>query len=183
MAETRVHHINVELPQCGNVTIPYWEVESGQEGPCFLLTAAQHGNEVQGPEVIRRFIAIAGQHLKRGTILAVPFCNLPAVQRRRHHITSGPETAYRDDGGQNMNRTWPGKPDGNDTERRREPSRWTRRLRGNTSSVRVGHRPARGSNHLAGMEAGRRRPEPRQRGGGPELDGRLRLPGRVSSGQ
>jgi predicted deacylase len=117
MAETRVGHINVELPQCGSVAIPYWEVESGQDGPCFLLTAAQHGNEVQGPEVIRRFVAIAGQHLKRGSVLAVPFCNLPAVRNRRHHITSGPETAYRDDGGQNMNRTWPGKADGNDTER------------------------------------------------------------------
>jgi len=55
--------------------------------------------------------------LQRGTVYLVPFANLPAIRHRRSHISLGPEQPYGDDEGHNMNRTWPGKADGNDTER------------------------------------------------------------------
>ena len=82
-----------------------------------LLTAAQHGNEVQGSEVIRRFVEIASDRGIKGKVCAVPFANLPAVRDRRPHIRMKPEQAYGDDRGHNMNRTWPGRKSGNDTAR------------------------------------------------------------------
>ncbi len=117
MAETHARSIAAHLAEAGAVEVPYWEVAAGEDGPCLLVTAAQHGNEVQGSEAIRRLVSIAGEALVCGRILAVPFCNLPAVRRRRPHLSSGPERPYGDDAGHNMNRTWPGSADGNDTER------------------------------------------------------------------
>ncbi len=117
MPEIHVKHITAHLVEYGDVDIPYWEVESGVGGPALLVTGAQHGNEVQGCEVIRRLVLVASQDLQKGKIVAVPFCNRPALWKRRHHISSAPERPYADDDGHNMNRTWPGDPGGNDTER------------------------------------------------------------------
>jgi predicted deacylase len=117
MAELCVDYVTAHLVEYGEVDIPYWEVSSGVDGAVLLVTAAQHGNEVQGCEVIRRLVLEASQDLQKGTVLAVPFCNRPALWKRRHHISSAPERPYGDDDGHNMNRTWPGDPEGNDTER------------------------------------------------------------------
>jgi predicted deacylase len=99
------------------VRIPWWHVHSGEDGESLLVLAAQHGNEVQGCEVIRRFREVCEAQLSAGDVYLVPFANLPAVRHRRSHISLGPEQSYGDDAGHNMNRTWPGKRDGNDTER------------------------------------------------------------------
>ncbi len=99
------------------VTIPAWIADSGRKGPCLLATAAQHGNELQGIETIRRFVELARRKWFCGRIIAIPFGNLPAIRHRRPHISLGPEQMYADDRGHNMNRTWPGKKNGNDTER------------------------------------------------------------------
>lgn len=101
----------------GVVRIPYWRIDSGVEGPRLLITCAQHGNEVQGAEAVRRFLPLAAEGLKCGRVDIVPFANRPALWNRRPHISSTPERPYGDDAGHNMNRTWPGNPEGNDTER------------------------------------------------------------------
>jgi len=116
-AKLTVRKIRATLRSGTRVTIPTWQLDSGEAGPCLLLTAAQHGNEVQGSETIRRFLEVAAKRLKAGRVVAVPFVNLPAVRDRRPHIEMGPEQAYGDARGHNMNRTWPGRRDGNDTER------------------------------------------------------------------
>ena len=97
--------------------IPAWILDSRKPGPCFLVLAAQHGNEVQGSETIRRFVEIASKSLAAGRVIAVPFANLPAVRERRPHIHMKPEQPYADSRGHNMNHTWPGRRSGNDTAR------------------------------------------------------------------
>jgi predicted deacylase len=97
--------------------VPYWHLTTGQPGETFVVMAAQHGNEVQGCEVIRRFREVCAHDLVRGDVYLLPFTNPPAVRHRRSHTTLGPEQPYGDDRGENMNRTWPGNPEGNDTER------------------------------------------------------------------
>ena len=97
--------------------LPFWEAESGREGPSLLITAAQHGNEVQGSEVIRRFCILAGEKLVKGKILMFPCINLPAVWNRRPHIISSPCMPYAVPAGNNLNSTWPGEKNGNETER------------------------------------------------------------------
>jgi predicted deacylase len=115
--ETKLDYAVATLTDDTEVRTPYWRLDTGVEGETFLVTAAQHGNEVQGCEVIRRFKQVCERDLKKGTVYLVPFTNLPAVRYRRPHISLGPEQPYADAEGHNMNRTWPGDPDGNDTER------------------------------------------------------------------
>jgi len=115
--KTRIKRIRAKLRSGGEVVIPAWVVDSGTPGPGLLLTAAQHGNEVQGCEAMRRFVELAGTKLKCGKVFAVPMVNLPAIRQRRPHIRMKPEQPYGDDRGHNMNRWWPGKRGGNDTAR------------------------------------------------------------------
>ena len=117
MPEATLDHAVAELTDGSEVLIPWWHIDSGEEGEALLILAAQHGNEVQGCEVIRRFKEVCERELVAGDVWLVPFANLPAVRHRRSHISLGPEQPYGDDEGHNMNRTWPGKSDGNDTER------------------------------------------------------------------
>ena len=116
-AKMTLRKIRATLRSGKRLTIPAWVLDSGKAGPCFLVTAAQHGNEVQGSEAIRRFVEIASKRMVAGEVIAVPFANLPAVRDRRPHIRMGPEQPYGDDRGHNMNRTWPGRRSGNDTAR------------------------------------------------------------------
>jgi predicted deacylase len=116
MPDVSVKTVTAALRQ-GELRIPYWEVDAGTRGPALLLTASLHGNEVQGAEVMRQILPVFSEQLRAGTVVMVPFANLPAVWNRRPHIDSGPETPYGDPNVQNINRTWPGKPDGDDSER------------------------------------------------------------------
>jgi len=113
----KTRYLSVALCTGDAVRVPVWILDSGVPGPALLLVAAQHGNEVQGSEVIRRFIEKAAKRSLRGKILAVPFANPTALRQRRPHLNMGPEQPYADDRGHNMNLTWPGNPKGNDTAR------------------------------------------------------------------
>ncbi|MCD6360714.1 MAG: succinylglutamate desuccinylase/aspartoacylase family protein [Armatimonadetes bacterium] len=117
MPEAKLEYAVATLTDGSKVRTPFWRIDSGREGEAFMVLAAQHGNEVQGCEVIRRFREVCERELVAGSVWLVPFANLPAVRHRRSHISLGPEQPYGDDEGHNMNRTWPGDPDGNDTER------------------------------------------------------------------
>ena len=115
--KSKVRRIQATLRSGKRLRIPAWELETGRAGPCLLLIAAQHGNEVQGSEAIRRFVDLAKERLAKGRVIAVPFANLAALRDRRPHIHMKPEQPYGDDRGHNMNRTWPGRRSGNDTAR------------------------------------------------------------------
>lgn len=117
MPEIRVHHIDLALESSETLRLPWWEVASGLPGPSLLVVAAQHGNEIQGCEVIRRLVQIAARDLQCGSLLALPFSNPLAIRKRRPHVSSGPERPYGDADGHNMNTTWPGNPSGNDSQR------------------------------------------------------------------
>lgn len=102
-----------------SIYIPFWRVETGKLGPSLLLLASQHGNEVQGAEVSRRFMEICARQLRTGSVWMLPLANIPAVYKRRHSVDLGPGdpiTRARVEG-HNMNLIWPGRQDGNDTER------------------------------------------------------------------
>lgn len=101
------------------LAVPFWRIESGRDGPAFVLIAAQHGNEVIGTEVARRFQEVCAQQLIAGSVWLVPTANLLAVRSRRHSFDLGPEQNNRlhPTKANNMQRTWPGNPHGNNTER------------------------------------------------------------------
>ena len=101
------------------IFIPFWRIETGKPGPSLMLLASQHGNEIQGAEVARRFMEVCARQLRTGSVWLLPMANLNAVQKRRHSINLGPgdpvTKARVED--HNMNLIWPGKAEGNDTER------------------------------------------------------------------
>ncbi len=108
-----VHHGHLRLPYSrddsawGSVMIPICVIQNGQ-GPTALLTGANHGDEYEGP--------IALQHLAHelkatditGRVIIVPALNYPAFR-------AATRTSPIDGG--NMNRVFPGKPDGTVTEK------------------------------------------------------------------
>ena len=101
------------------ITTPFWRVDSGKDGPSLALIASQHGNEVQGAEVARRFKDICASELKAGSVWLIPMGNILAVRSRRHSFNLGPEenNSINPEKFHNMQRHWPGDPSGNDTAR------------------------------------------------------------------
>lgn len=85
------------------VQVPILVAKGKKPGPVFGLTAALHGNELNGIPVIHRvFERLDPDHIK-GTIVAVVVVNVPAYLRH--------EREYLD--GRDLNRTMPGRADGN----------------------------------------------------------------------
>jgi predicted deacylase len=101
------------------ISTPFWRVDSGKEGPSLALIASQHGNEVQGAEVARRFKDICTRELVTGSVWLIPMGNILAVRSRRHSFNLGPEenNSINPEKLHNMQRHWPGDPAGNDTAR------------------------------------------------------------------
>ncbi len=56
-----------------------------QPGPRLLVTAAMHGDEINGVEVVRRLLALKMRHLA-GDLLLVPIVNLPAFLSRSRYL-------------------------------------------------------------------------------------------------
>jgi len=96
------------------ISIPFWRVDSGKDGPSLLLIAAQHGNEVQGAEVARRFKEICANRIRAGSVWLIPMAELRGIRIRRYTVESQPDLRVQDKA---FHRSWPGNPDGNDTER------------------------------------------------------------------
>lgn len=82
-------------------------VARGQDsGPVVAVTAAIHGNELNGIRIVQRlFHRFAVGELK-GTVIGVPVVNVPGFRNNRRE--------FRD--GHDLNRLMPGKPDGNCAE-------------------------------------------------------------------
>ncbi len=99
------------------LSLPVWTIDSGKPGPILLVTAAQHGNEVQGAVAIYRFINEYSPSVTVGKVIAVPFCNIPAVRQHRPHLNMRCGQPYGDDRGHNMNRNWGGDEKKNSTGR------------------------------------------------------------------
>ncbi len=82
-----------------------------------MVTAAQHGNEVQGSAAIFRFVNEFSDTVTSGKMILIPFCNLPAIKKHRPHLHMKACRSYSDDRGHNMNRQWGEENDKNSTSR------------------------------------------------------------------
>ncbi|NVO58216.1 N-alpha-acetyl diaminobutyric acid deacetylase DoeB [Rhodobacteraceae bacterium B1Z28] len=108
-----VHHGYLKLPYSrddsawGSVMIPLTVIQSG-EGPTALLTGANHGDEYEGPIALHELASITGAEDVTGRLIIVPAFNYPAFR-------AGTRTSPIDKG--NMNRAFPGRPDGTVTEK------------------------------------------------------------------
>ncbi|MBX2868122.1 MAG: N(2)-acetyl-L-2,4-diaminobutanoate deacetylase DoeB [Acidiferrobacterales bacterium] len=110
--ENGVHHGYLKVPYSGDdsawgaVMIPITVVQNG-EGPTALLTGANHGDEYEGPIALWSLANELESKNVRGRVIIVPAMNYPA-------FTTGKRTSSIDGG--NMNRVFPGNPNGTITE-------------------------------------------------------------------
>ena len=59
-----------------SVAMPVHVVSGRQDGPVLFVTAAIHGDEINGIEIIRRLLATKGLSRLAGTLIAVPVVNV-----------------------------------------------------------------------------------------------------------
>ena len=108
-----VHHGFLKLPYSrddsawGSVMIPLTVIRNG-DGPTALLTGANHGDEYEGPIALHELAATTLSEDVTGRLIIVPAFNYPAFR-------AGRRTSPIDKG--NMNRSFPGRPDGTVTEK------------------------------------------------------------------
>lgn len=108
-----VHHGFLKLPHSrndsawGSVMIPITVIANG-DGPTALLTGANHGDEYEGPIALLSLAATLTPAEITGRVIILPMMNLPA-------FATG--TRCSPDDGANMNRSFPGKPDGTVTQK------------------------------------------------------------------
>ncbi len=91
----------------GAVMIPLTVVRNG-DGPTALLTGGNHGDEYEGPVALRMLAQQLQPEQVNGRVIIGPFMNTPAFQ-------AGTRTSPIDRG--NLNRSFPGRPDGSVTEK------------------------------------------------------------------
>lgn len=91
----------------GAVMIPITVVKRG-EGPTALLTGGNHGDEYEGPIALMNLACTLQPQEVTGRVIIVPAMNHPAFR-------VGTRTSPIDKG--NLNRTFPGRPDGTVTQK------------------------------------------------------------------
>lgn len=91
----------------GSILIPVCVIRNG-EGSCALLTGGNHGDEYEGPIALQNLALTLDPAAIRGTVIVIPSMNHPA-------FVAGTRTSPLDGG--NMNRSFPGRPDGTPTEK------------------------------------------------------------------
>lgn len=107
------HHGFLRLPYSrddsawGSVMIPVTVVRNG-DGPTALLTGANHGDEYEGPVALFDLALNLEPSDIKGRVIIVPAFNYPAFR-------SATRVSPIDQ--RNMNRTFPGRPDGTVTEK------------------------------------------------------------------
>ncbi len=107
------HHGFLRLPYSrddsawGSVMIPI-SVINGGEGPTALFSGGNHGDEYEGPIALQELAATLDPAQVTGRVIILPMMNMPAFAAGRRCSPI--------DGG-NMNRSFPGRPDGTVTQK------------------------------------------------------------------
>lgn len=100
----RVPH-SVTRSAYGIIPVPVVQLRNGP-GPRILLCAGNHGDEYEGQVALTRLVQRLDPAALRGTLIVIPALNAPAAR-------AGTRTSPLDGG--NLNRVFPGDPDGEPT--------------------------------------------------------------------
>lgn len=101
-----VSRLHIDLVADGlatDVLVPVLVARGRQPGPVFGLTAAVHGNELNGVRVIHDLLGHIDTSKLRGTLVAVVVVNVPGLHRHQREFVDG----------QDLNHIFPGKEKGN----------------------------------------------------------------------
>ncbi len=81
-----------------NISLPIQVFRSKKDGPTIFISAAVHGDELNGIEIIRRLMSQNKFKITRGTVIAVPMVNVYGVANQSRYMPD-----RRD-----LNRSFPG---------------------------------------------------------------------------
>lgn len=84
------------------VQVPLRVINGRQAGPVLFLSAAVHGDELNGIEIIRRLMATPALKRMKGALIAAPMVNVLGVMHKSRYLPD-----RRD-----LNRAFPGSPEG-----------------------------------------------------------------------
>ena len=91
------------LPSGTRIHMPVHVFRSKNDGPTVLLSGGMHGDEVNGIEIVRKFLdGRDGQQLKCGSIIAIPIINVYGFINFSRDVPDGKD----------VNRSFPGNPEG-----------------------------------------------------------------------
>ena len=101
--------INLDLPKLYNTPtgLPIRVIRGKKEGPVVFISAAIHGDELNGIEIIRRFRKLEILQKLRGTVILVPIVNVYGIMTLSRYLPD-----RRD-----LNRSFPGSANGSLTSR------------------------------------------------------------------
>jgi predicted deacylase len=88
------------------IDVPVLVMRGERPGPVFGLTAAVHGNEVNGIPVIHRLFEKLEARKLKGTVVAIPAVNVPGIHNHTRVFNDGVD----------LNKIFPGKEDGNTSQ-------------------------------------------------------------------
>ncbi len=98
-------YIELEITQSfmGNATnIPAVVIRGSREGPTVTVTAALHGDEINGTGIVRTLILDEDMKIEAGALVLIPVINIPGFERHSRYLPD-----RRD-----LNRCFPGSPEG-----------------------------------------------------------------------
>ena len=75
--ESKIIHLTLPAQHSkSNITMPVHVVHGKKDGPVLFISAAIHGDEINGVEIIRRILSLGTINRMKGTLLAVPVVNV-----------------------------------------------------------------------------------------------------------
>jgi hypothetical protein len=104
----------IEVPAAGDpaLQIPVAVAHGAKPGPVLALVAGSHGTEYASIVALVEIIERLDAKALSGSVIVVPIVNLPSFEKVVPHLNPID--------GKNMNRTYPGRPDGSQSERASE---------------------------------------------------------------
>lgn len=106
--ETREVYLKLsESYLAASIQVPITIIRGREPGPTAFVTAAIHGDEINGADIVRRLIFDVDHEKLKGTLIAIPVVNIPGFLTQSRYLPY-----HRD-----LNRFFPGKEHGNNAER------------------------------------------------------------------
>ena len=101
--------IEVPAGSDGSLSIPVAVIHGARPGPVLALVAGSHGTEYASIIALEKLIAQLSPAEISGTVIVVPLINIPSFEQKVPHLNPVDK--------KNMNRFYPGRMDGTQTER------------------------------------------------------------------
>ncbi len=106
--ETREIYLKVsESFMSSAIQVPVTVIRGRKSGPTAFITAAIHGDEINGVDIVRRLIFDVDHENLAGTLIAIPVVNIPGFLTQSRYLPY-----HRD-----LNRFFPGKKGGHNADR------------------------------------------------------------------